>query len=318
MSAYKKLNKQDAYITTYTAHKSWAVSGSSLSLYNTDTATVTGSYLNKYQQIYYTTKTSGSISSHLFDFSDQTTLYYSQSRDLSTGSFAIQFSPDVYGVYIKPNDGFAITFSPTAIKTAAVLQEGSVKKGYVNEYDGIMDPTKGVKPDPSKTDTLKIVDDGEGNLYISGSSPRDYVGDIVYNQGSAIITDVTYASLFRLARKSTAWPLVSFAWKSSLPIFTHNYHCRLRESEYNFTYNPSALSSSIKTVYDNNSDIYSISSSVSNGYLNDNITGSAFQPYFTSVGLYNDANQLIAVGKMAQPVPKSANTDMTIIVKIDI
>ena len=104
---------------------------------------------------------------------------------------------------------------------------------------------------------MKIIDDGEGNLFVSGSSPRDYVGDIIYNQGSAIITDVTYAALFRLARISTAWPLVSFTWKSSLPIFTHNYHCRLREAEYNFTYNPSALSSSLKTVYDSDGNIYS-------------------------------------------------------------
>jgi len=318
MSAYKKLNKQDAYITTYTAHKSWAVSGSSLPLYNTDTVLVTGSYLNKYQQLYYPTKISGSIVSHSFDYSNQTTLYYSQSRDLATGSFAIQFTPDVYGVAIKPNDGFSISFSPTAIKAAAVLQEGYAKEGYVNEYAPILDGSKPVKPNPVKSDTLKIIDDGEGNLFISGSSPRDYVGDIVYNQGSVIITDVTYSALLRLARTSTAWSLISFNWKSSLPIFTHNYHCRLRESEYNLTYNPSALSSSLKTVYDSNGDIYSISASISNGYLNDNVTGSAFQPYITTVGLYNDANELIAVGKMSQPVPKSANTDMTIIVKIDI
>ena len=29
MSAYKKLNKQDVYVSTYTAQKSWAASGSS-------------------------------------------------------------------------------------------------------------------------------------------------------------------------------------------------------------------------------------------------------------------------------------------------
>ena len=318
MSAYKKLNKQDAYITTYTAHKSWAVSGSSLYLYSTDTTLVTGSYLSKYRQLYYGNKISGSITSHSFDYSEQTTLHYSQSRDLATGSFAVQFSPDVYGVAIKPNDGFAITFSPNAIKTAAVLEEAYVLEGYVDEYAPILDQAKEIKPKPVKTDTMKIIDDGEGNLYLSGSSPRAYVGDIIYNQGSVIITDVTYASLFRLARLSTAWQLVSFTWKSSLPIFTHNYHCRVREYEHNYTYNPSALSSSLKTVYDNNGYIYSTSASISNGYLNDNVTGSAFQPYITTVGLYNDANQLIAVGKMSQPVPKSANTEMTIIVKIDI
>ena len=33
--------------------------------------------------------------------------------------------------------------------------------------------------------------------------------------------------------------------------------------------------------------------------------------------VYNDANDLIAVAKMAQPVPKSADTDMTIKVQLD-
>ena len=140
-----------------------------------------------------------------------------------------------------------------------------------------------------------------------------------------IITDSSYATLLNNAWNSylvggqdaNAGNIV-VSWQSSQPIFTHNYHCKLRESEYNFTYNPSALSSSLKTVYDSNQDIYSISASVSNGYLNNNVTGSAFQPYITTVGLYNDANELIAVGKMSRPVPKSANTDMTLIVKIDI
>lgn len=317
MSAYKKLNKQDAYITTYTAHKYWAVSGSSLLFYNTDTTVVTGSYLNKYQQMYYGHKTSGSVLKHSFDYSNQTTLDYSQSRDLSTGSFVIQFSPDVYGVAIKPNDGFSTTFSLTAIKTAKAIVKDFAKDGYVLDFDRPMESARPTKP-IIETDIVKIIDDGEGNLYLSGSSPRSYVGDIVYNQGIVVITNPTYAELFRAARRSTAWPLVSFTWKSSLPIFTHNYHCRLRESDYNLTYNPSALSSSIKTVYDNNQNIYTISASVSNGYLNNNVTGSAFQPYFTTVGLYNDANQLIAVGKMSQPTPKPVNTEMTIIVKIDI
>lgn len=317
MSAYKKLNKQDVYITTYTAHKYWAVSGSLLSSYSTDTTIVTGSYLNKYQQMYYGPKATGSILQHPFDYSNQTTLYYSQSRDLSTGSFAIQFSPDAYGVAIKPNDGFSITFSLTAIKTAKVIVKDFAKDGYVLDFDQPLDVAKPTKP-ITETDIVKILDDGEGNLYLSGSSPRSYIGDIIYNQGTVVITNPTYAELFRAARRSTAWPLVSFTWKSSLPIFTHNYHCRLRESDYNFTYNLSALSSSIKTVYDSSQNIYSVSSSVWNGYLNNNVTGSAFQPYITTVGLYNDANQLIAVGKMSQPTPKPANTEMTIIVKIDI
>ena len=55
----------------------------------------------------------------------------------------------------------------------------------------------------------------------------------------------------------------------------------------------------------------------SSGSLADNVTGSYFQPYFTTVGLYNEASELVAVAKMAQPVPVSEDTEMTIKVKLD-
>ena len=67
----------------------------------------------------------------------------------------------------------------------------------------------------------------------------------------------------------------------------------------NFTYNPSAVTGS-------------------DGVVASNVTGSAFSPYITTVGLYNDANQLVAVAKTGRPVPKPVNTDMTLVVKIDL
>jgi hypothetical protein len=42
-----------------------------------------------------------------------------------------------------------------------------------------------------------------------------------------------------------------------------------------------------------------------------------FSPYVTTVGLYNDANDLLAVAKMSSPTPISPNTDMTFLVKFD-
>ena len=54
------------------------------------------------------------------------------------------------------------------------------------------------------------------------------------------------------------------------------------------------------------------------GQLANNITGSDFTPYITTVGLYNDANELIAVGKTGRPIPKTKNSDMTFEIKIDI
>ena len=47
-------------------------------------------------------------------------------------------------------------------------------------------------------------------------------------------------------------------------------------------------------------------------------TGSFFTPYVTQVGLYNEANQLVAVGKLSFPLPISQYTDTTILVNFDI
>ena len=47
-------------------------------------------------------------------------------------------------------------------------------------------------------------------------------------------------------------------------------------------------------------------------------TGSEFMPYVTTLGLYNDANQLLMVAKFAQPVPISSNTDTNFLIRMDI
>ena len=119
------------------------------------------------------------------------------------------------------------------------------------------------------------------------------VGDVIYNQGQVIITDDVAARYY----STYARPIVH--WKSNLPIYTYNVHCTVKESEMNFSYNPSALSGSDNTV-------------------RDNLTGSQFRPYITTLGLYNEANELLAVAKTTRPIPKSENVDMTFVVKLDI
>lgn len=316
MSAYKKLNKQDAFITTYVAHKSWAITGSQFSSYNiTYNQNVSGISQNSLQQLYYPTKVSGSVTSSAFDYYPQTTLYQSQSRELTTGAFLLSIPRNLYGTAIKP-ETFIFTLIQGLYEIFQPVQLGYIAEGYLQTFDSTRrKPPRDLNPSPTVSNV--ILDDGEGQLYISGSSPRNYVGDIIYPHGMAIITDTRIASYAASTLEFFSSKAV-LGFKSSQPIFTHNYHCKARESEFNFTYNPSALSSSLKTVYDNIDEVYSTGSNVSTGEVNNNITGSAFQPYITTVGLYNDANQLIAVGKVNRPVPKSANTEMTIIVKIDI
>lgn len=327
MSAYKKLNKQDAYITTYAAHKQWAVYGSQFASYGiTNQSAGDGYTLQNLQQLYYKTKNNdGTIPSHSFDLYNQSTLFYSSSRNLVTGSQIVSIPRQLYGANIKPGT-FRLTIPVSSILLTEPFARDYVADGYVQYTPTvyILGPgniSETLKPGPGgplPEVTYVFLDDAEGNLYLSGSSTTK-VGDIVYPHGMAIVTNPTYwPMLYGVFTTPSSLARVTMSFQNTQPIFTHNYHCKIRESEYNFTYNPSALSSSLKTVYDNGGDMYSTASAVSDGVIKDNLTGSAFQPYITTVGLYNDANQLIAVGKIGQPIPKSANTEMTIIVKIDI
>jgi hypothetical protein len=328
MSTYKKLNKQDAFITTYTAYKHWAVSGSQFVDYGIQVIPqATGVYSSSLAQLYYPPKISGSIVTHSFDNYTDTTLNLPELRNFNPNSFIISIPRSMTGVHIRPGAQLGFTITDVQVNRY-------VSASYWANDNYTNDPTT-----YTTVNVLTLYDDGEGGLYTSGSNPRDYIGDIVYPHGMIILTDDKYLTLLRNmwvpdlpqsqdpdtgiffpkpAPNTKNRNNLKLSWQSSQPIFTHNYHCRIRESEYNFTYNPTALSSSLETVYNSNQDIYSTSGSISKGDLNNKITGSAFQPYITTVGLYNDANQLIAVGKMSQPVPKPANTEMTIIVKIDI
>ena len=53
------------------------------------------------------------------------------------------------------------------------------------------------------------------------------------------------------------------------------------------------------------------------GSLRDFATSSNFMPYVTTVGLYNDNNELLLVGKLAQPMVMSGVTDTSFVIRYD-
>jgi hypothetical protein len=152
-----------------------------------------------------------------------------------------------------------------------------------------------------------ILDDGQGNL-LSGSTN---VGNIIYTHGLAILT--TQGQIYN--EDLSFWSQetnMTCSFSSSFTIYEAQYKCTLRESEFNATLNPSAQTSgSLLTV--NSSSFYQRG----DGTLANNVTGSYFSPYVTTVGLYDEAQNLLAVGKLAQPLPTSATTDTTILINID-
>jgi hypothetical protein len=90
----------------------------------------------------------------------------------------------------------------------------------------------------------------------------------------------------------------SFALNSEETITSDYVFIRARNSEFNYSENPTFISGSTgEVIYDN--------------FIN------APQVYVTTVGLYNDSNNLLAVAKMSRPLLKDFTKEALVRVKLD-
>ena len=166
------------------------------------------------------------------------------------------------------------------------------------------------------TSNYTISDDGNGNM-LTGSLK---VGDIMYEHGIIVLTSdgvepigddgygyVNYGTaVYGLSDASfiddfITNPNITCSFESTATIYESQYKCTLRQNEFNFSQNPTIISGSSL-----NSTLY------------DFATGSYFTPYVTTIGMYNNAKELIAVAKLAQPLPISQVTDTSILVNLDL
>ena len=171
--------------------------------------------------------------------------------------------------------------------------------------------------------TYDIKDDGEGNLLLD----NEHCGNIIYKQGIAILTgrfisgyggdvygDNFYGGDTGSFSNDPSWVRnfvdtrnISCSFSSSFDIYETQYKCTMRANEYNYSLNPSLLEDF------GNNGILTSGNSQYKGF----VTGSNFSPYVTTVGLYNENQDLIAIGKLSQPLPTSQTTDTTILINID-
>jgi len=162
--------------------------------------------------------------------------------------------------------------------------------------------------------TITLQDDGNGNMLYNSQK----YGDVIYEHGVIIITSdgitgqggyggVFYGSgvyglgVANLINSFATGSNITCSFSSSYTIYETQYKCTLRENEFNSTQNPTAVSGSLNS-----------------GVLYNFATGSYFTPYVTMVGLYDNAYNLLAIAKLAQPLPTSAVTDTSILVNLDL
>jgi hypothetical protein len=230
----------------------------------------------------------GSSSSPRFDNYLQTDLTYPRFFPTDTGSYiaALTIPSGIYGDYIQPGS-FIMSF-------------------------------------PSGT----FYDDGQGNIF-TGSN---LVGNITYTHGIVTLTgnETIYAnpliagalygsavygvSIYGSVINLSDWIKILFnfvsasnftcSFSSSYTIYDTQYKCTVRENEFNLSLNPSLISGSY-TIDSNSGLMYGFA------------TESYFSPYITTVGLYDEQQNLLAIGKLSQPLPSSPTTDTTILINID-
>jgi len=87
-------------------------------------------------------------------------------------------------------------------------------------------------------------------------------------------------------------------FKNNYTIYENEIVCTVNASEFNMSQNPTIATDS-------------------SGSLRDFATGSDFMPYITTVGLYNDNNELLMVGKFGQPIAISNDIDTTFVIRYD-
>lgn len=169
-----------------------------------------------------------------------------------------------------------------------------------------------------------ITDDSEGNLLLSSShflTSSYHVGNIIYEHGMIILNEDRFDTLdgygyVTYGSPSPPTPLgiyggifgvlfetndITCSFQSTTTIYESQYKCTIRQNEFNFSQNPTI-----------------ISGSENSGILYDFATGSYFDPYVTTVGMYNNNKELIAIAKLSQPLPISSVTDTTILVNLDL
>ena len=132
-----------------------------------------------------------------------------------------------------------------------------------------------------------------GTILLNPSAIEAVIG-LTPNRSSTPASNYFNANLMFTAIKSGE----SFTMNSQETITSDFIFCRSRNSEFNYSTNPSFISGSTGQVAFTN-------------FINNP------QVYMTTVGMYNDANECIAVAKLSTPLLKDFTKESLIRVKLD-
>ena len=148
----------------------------------------------------------------------------------------------------------------------------------------------GIKPGSVKIATTSpytktYIDDSNGNLI--SESHHSKAGNVFYTHGIIVLH----------SGPDNYFETCNLTFKNTHVIEEHEYMCNASKNEFNASTNHSVISSS--------------------GVMHGFVSSSAWNPYVTTVGLYDDDNNLLVVGKLGQPIKKSEKYDTSYVIRFD-
>tara|TARA_X000001036_G_scaffold278159_1_gene258391 strand:- start:809 stop:1840 length:1032 start_codon:yes stop_codon:yes gene_type:complete len=202
--------------------------------------------------------------------------------------------------------------------------------------------------DDSKDFTLDIRDDGQGNLYdyafsssysdfrSSGSfgtiqpanSSSGVIGNVFYQHGLIVMTST--GSRYLNAFLGSGNDGFSVTHRATHTIYQHEYTVTSKAGMHNTTKNISATlgrSGSFaigegvnpRKVFPMPGDA-SVTKSFyeATQFLQNEFTSSNFSPYITTIGLYNDFGDCLAIARTSKPIRNDDEMDMSFVVRFDV
>ena len=229
------------------------------------------------------------------------------------------------GMLLK-NRGFTDSF--TGLTTAAVAADGGGEIGVFTLRKRFFDV--GLKSGgltATVTGTNFGGDSIAGDYYDSGSgqfiqkSTGTTIGVSLVDDGMFVVTTANM--------REVATSVTSIQYKTRVVGTSISVFCKCQPNELNYTTNfTSSLTGSVSSdttgpgsiqqAYNNLWTKSPLTGSSDRMVYSPSITGAGAAPFITTIGLYNSANDLMAVAKLARPLKKITGIPMTFKVQIDI
>ena len=240
-------------------------------------------------------------------------------------------------------------FSSNSPKQYRLLQaSASIISVPKDLYGERIKPKSITLTDDSTSATVTMVDDGVGNLYdtdlsqsfaafASGGfldtditkSTASFAGNVFYEEGVIIITN-TGSKFVDVGTKKESDGF-SLTYKAQVTVNEYSYFCVIGENEFNSTTNISSTFQKSGSINVSGSDAWRFfppgdaglkSGSYKHYYQQATeyesfTTHSEFRPYVTKIGLYNDFDELLAVGQLSAPIKNEKDLALGFVVRFD-